>query len=198
MCWLKAGVFSLWFCIVVLGIWEMAVYKSTPGRTGKDHTTWPVDSRIQREVKRSSLVLFLHPKCPCSRATLGELERLLPVLKNRTQVYIEFVLPEGKSEIWGQDTLWERATALARIVGGIGVRFDKSGREADLFGAQTSGHVFLYDVLGNLKYSGGITSDRGHMGDSAGRIAILAWIGGQTSRQVARADAFGCSLKEEH
>ena len=37
---------------------------------------WP-EGLIERSTDRPTLVVCLHPKCPCSQATLSELERLL-------------------------------------------------------------------------------------------------------------------------
>jgi hypothetical protein len=45
---------------------------------------------------------------------------------------------------------------------------DPDGEEAQRFGAATSGHVLLFDPAGELRFSGGITASRGHVGDNDG------------------------------
>jgi hypothetical protein len=75
----------------------------------------------------------------------------------------------------------------------VSVRIDEAGREAARFGATTSGHVLLYDRGGRLRFSGGITASRGHVGDNAGRAALLGLlIHGETERE--RTPVFGCPL----
>jgi hypothetical protein len=70
---------------------------------------------------------------------------------------------------------------------------DDDGVEAARFRATTSGTAALYDARGRLLFTGGLTSARGHEGDSAGlqRIASLLRTG-----QADRSDApvYGCSL----
>jgi hypothetical protein len=73
---------------------------------------------------------------------------------------------------------------------------DDDGVEAARFQALTSGATALYDPQGRLLFSGGITSARGHEGDSFGirRISSLLRTG-----KADRADApvFGCSLRHQ-
>jgi hypothetical protein len=72
---------------------------------------------------------------------------------------------------------------------------DGDGDLTEKFGAQTSGHVFLYDKLGVLRFQGGITPSRGHAGDSYGQAAILSLLrGGRPERDAA--PVFGCPLDE--
>ena len=67
------------------------------------------------------------------------------------------------------------------------------GVESGRFGAATSGQVLLYDPKGQLMFAGGLTPDRGHLGDSPGRQRILSLV------KTGAADAkeslvFGCPL----
>ena len=70
---------------------------------------------------------------------------------------------------------------------------DDDGREAQRFGAATSGQTFLYDSRGALEFSGGITSARGHAGDNAGRTALISLVDRLETSQ-RRTQVFGCPL----
>ena len=71
----------VWIAVAVAGWYGISAYgfKGDPQATTGIVPQWPAESTIARLTERPTLVLFLHPKCPCSRATVGELERL-PVL----------------------------------------------------------------------------------------------------------------------
>jgi hypothetical protein len=73
------------------------------------------------------------------------------------------------------------------------VEEDPNGAEAQLFGAETSGYVLLYDTLGQLLFKGGITGSRGHAGDNAGENAIVSLLTGQGA-SAKQAPVYGCSL----
>ena len=75
---------------------------------------------------------------------------------------------------------------------------DEGGAEALRFRAAASGLVLLYDGQGRLRFAGGITSSRGHEGDSFGRRRILAVLAG-ASADREDAPVFGCAfgIKED-
>jgi hypothetical protein len=70
---------------------------------------------------------------------------------------------------------------------------DVDGAEARRFGAETSGHTFLFDSAGRLLFNGGITESRGHSGDNAGESAIVSLVNDRVSTR-AETFVFGCSL----
>jgi hypothetical protein len=45
-----------------------------------------------------------------------------------------------------------------------------------------------------LRFRGGLTSARGHRGDSAGQRAILGMISGDPAASPAETPVFGCSI----
>jgi hypothetical protein len=102
---------------------------------------------------------------------------------------VVFLRPPGVGADWDSSDLWRRASAIP----GVMVVRDDEGVEAARFRASTSGATVLYDVEGHLLFSGGLTSARGHEGDSAGleRIRSLLRTG-----KADRSDApvYGCSL----
>jgi hypothetical protein len=76
---------------------------------------------------------------------------------------------------------------------GVRVAWDAQDQERSLFGAQTSGQVCLFDRDGHLRYCGGITIARGHVGANSGRSAIEAMLQGEASPTRSR-PVFGCPL----
>ncbi|WP_133796011.1 hypothetical protein [Prosthecobacter fusiformis] len=135
--------------------------------------------------------MFVHPKCPCSSASLGELERLLAQAPGRFDTCLLFVRPKGTGVEWAKDELWQKAA----LIPGITVKLDDDGREAELFHAATSGQTLLYDGGAKLVFEGGITAARGHAGDSAGQQAVLTLLEKKLAG-VIETPVFGCALCE--
>jgi hypothetical protein len=134
----------------------------------------------------------VHPQCPCSRASLAELDRIMTRVSGRVSAHVLFLRPPGVPDGWERGTSWD---GIARVPG-ISVHVDEGGREAALFGASTSGQIVVYDADGHLRFSGGITAARGHEGDNPGADAVVAVVQGGTA-QAPRTPVFGCSLVED-
>jgi hypothetical protein len=134
------------------------------------------------------LVLFAHPGCACTRATISELARLMARFHDRLDAQVLF---RGEEPELARTDLWSSA---ARIPG-VMVTADPSGVEARRFGVETSGAAVLYDAAGKLAFQGGITSARGHEGDSFGQRRIAALLTGSTPDR-ADAPVFGCALDD--
>jgi hypothetical protein len=131
-----------------------------------------------------------HPQCTCTRASLDELAEILArAAPHQPKTYVLFLRPSAFDVGWEQTDLWRRAAALPNV----SVVRDDDGLEARRFGVETSGQTMLYDERGRLVYSGGITGSRGHIGENAGELALVALLtrGGV---ERGKADVFGCSL----
>ena len=183
---------ALWAVAVGAGMVKLWQYSLAPGEPGTPPAAWPTDSHISRRVDKLALIMTLHPRCPCSRASVGELAKLMALSQKNIQAYVVFVAPPGSGEDWVKTDLW-RSTGL--IPGAI--RLIDDGREARLFGAATSGDTAVYDSRGRLVFNGGITGARGHFGDNAGEnpVAEIAHHpdAGKTV-QVANSPVYGCPL----
>lgn len=182
---------ALWLGLVALGMGKLNAYANTPGERANASTTFPLLSRVQTEKGKSTLILFVHPKCGCSVATVAELARLFPKISSQTVVNIIFLKPEGFSEHDVRGDLWEDAKKISGAV----LKIDSENRESDLFGAKTSGQTFLYNSAGYLIFEGGLTSSRGHTGDSKGRQDILNYFENPINWTLAESSVFGCGLK---
>ncbi len=162
---------------------------ATPGATSVRELTWPQGSRVIPDTARANLVLLVHPRCPCSRATVAELSEIMTRCEGLVTAHVLFLKPSQMPDGWEVTDLWQRATSIP----GVHVSTDEEGREARCFGALTSGQVVLYDRQGLLKFSGGITIARGHRGENAGRQAIVDWLTRGTAERSSDA-VFGCPL----
>jgi hypothetical protein len=180
---------TLWLAIVsvcMVGLWR---YRNASGDTLSVPPHWPAGAAFVPDPAVDTLVLFAHPKCPCTRATVGELNRLMAKCEGRVAVHVLFFNPREFSDEWTKTSLWRDA---ARIPG-VSVHEDRDGAQARLFGAATSGFVAVYDPKGNLRFSGGITGSRGHAGDNLGEDTIEALVNGRPA-SVASTPVYGCSL----
>ncbi|HEV7645779.1 MAG TPA: hypothetical protein VGO50_17705 [Pyrinomonadaceae bacterium] len=179
----------LWVSIVAAGISALGNYGNTPGRAAAAPNDWPAGSKIQRDAGGMTLVLIAHPRCPCTRATIGELSRLMAKAQGRLKAYVLFIRPEGSPVDWEKTDLWAAAAAIP----GVTVLVDDKGEEADRFQAATSGQNLLYSPEGKLLFSGGITLSRGHEGDNAGRDTIISILNGKQPAQN-ETPVYGCPI----
>jgi hypothetical protein len=183
---------AVWFLTIGAGIAMVLRYENTSGTVGATAQHWPSVTQVALDPKRDTLVMFGHPKCPCTRATVGELNRLMAQGNGRVVAHVFFLQPAGFSDDWVRSGLWHDAAAIP----GVTVQADPQGLIGQKFGAETSGYVLLYNPAGQLLFSGGITSGRGHAGDNAGEDAIIALVNGQNSG-VTHTLVYGCSLLSE-
>jgi hypothetical protein len=183
--------FLIWGILTCGGFWKLMTYANTPGVAAhKGSPQWPIGSALARASDRPNLVIFVHPLCPCSEATIGELARLMPHIKDKINTLVVFNTPATQSDDWARKKLWMKAKEIP----GVNLVLDKGGVEVDRFGGKTSGQTFLYDQNGVLIFSGGITPSRGHMGDSTGRDTIITFA--ETGKMaISNTSVFGCSLK---
>src|SRR5205823_12162921 len=103
-----------------------------------------------------------------------------------------FYTPRDTGDDWRQTDTCRNAAQIL----GVTVVSDVDGQEAERFGAETSGHAFLFDPNGRLLFSGGITASRGHSGDNAGESSIVSLIDNHSASR-ARTFVFGCAFKAQ-
>ena len=184
---------AAWLLAVAAGFLALWIYKTRPGAQGTTAArNWPAGSRIHANPGRATLLLFAHPRCACTRATISELAGLMARFHERLDAHVLLLAPPGEEPELARTALWSSAERIP----GVAVARDVGGTEAKRFGVETSGGVVLYDAAGKLAFRGGITAARGHEGDSFGRQRIVALLNGA---HADRADApvFGCALENE-
>ena len=174
------------FCAIV-GLAVLVVHSETPGAKGITPVTWPRDSRLVHSKTGVTLLVFLHPHCPCGRATVNQLEQLIYGQQGmRTNIVL--LKPTKVAPGWERGLIHEMCLSLKDVH----ILIDDAGREARRFDIATSGHVCLYDENQQLLYSGGITRARAHEGGNAGIDALRSILTG--GRQMTGIPVFGCPL----
>jgi hypothetical protein len=178
-----------WLLAIAVGLIVLWDYDAGPAASGHPPGQWPRESRVPAPRVRPRLVIAAHPQCPCTRATIGELELLMARSNGLVDAYVLFYRPDGVPPGWERTDLWTRAAAIP----GVHVVSDAHGAESARFGALASGQAMLYSTGGALLFRGGITASRGHSGDNAGRNAIVALLHQESPVQTVT-PVFGCSL----
>lgn len=188
----------VWLASAGTGLGWLMAYDNTPGTPANAPAVWPAASTLPRDPSGPTLVMLAHPRCDCTRASIGELAELLARADQRPRTFVVFIKPAGVAEGWEKTGTFAQASRIA----GVTVVRDDKGAEAERFGVSTSGQTLLYDRDGRLAYSGGITAARGKSGSNTGRTAILEWLDTATGAHPVAAVAaptstarvFGCSL----
>lgn len=181
----------VWIALLATGFFVLAREEFTPVAGVTASATFPSHSALALAPDVPTLILFAHPRCPCTRASVHELAGLMASLPRRVAVTVVFTLPKGVAPRWEQGELWQEAATIP----GIHVVTDRDGEEAGRFGVKGSGHVLLYRPAGQLVFSGGITPSRGHEGDNPGRSAVISLVL-QGRSPVNRTPVYGCPLLE--
>ena len=187
---LAPALITVWACAVVFGSITLWDYGARPGAPGHPPERWPAD--LARDPRRHTVVLFGHPRCPCTLASAEELLRLQALCGDRIEVLAYLIRPLGCEPGWERSRLWETLEAAP----GVDVRVDSGGRLAWRMGIATSGDVALYDPAGRLVFSGGITDSRGHAGSNLGRNTVVAHVLGDQP-DTHTTPVFGCELFSE-
>jgi hypothetical protein len=182
-------ILTLWVIAVGLGFFFLERYKSTPGMPGTELKVLPPQSEIDLSEKPYTLVMFGHPKCPCSRASLVELQKLIGTYSREFGVRIIFYHPKSSSPDWFETDIVAKAKALPDVK----VSYDPDGRLARIIGAKTSGQTYVFDKQRRQIFMGGITGSRGHEGENDG-VRSIASIAETGKPILSTTKVFGCSL----
>jgi len=172
-----------WASLVALGFYAYFRYETTPGERGAEKAQWPAASTLSRSTTTPTVIMFVHPSCPCSRASVAELASIATTTRVRPRILVVFIAESRGGPVWD---------SVGRIDGAERL-LDPYELEASRFGARTSGYVVVYDALGRLAYAGGITGSRGHVGDNMGRRSVQSVLEGLTPSN-AHYGVFGCGF----
>jgi hypothetical protein len=183
-------VFCLWLGLIAGGYVWLLRYSFASGKTSVAPRTLPSFLATTTTASRAQLVLSLHPRCPCSLATLRELAKILSRAPNASDVTVLMYKPASAPDSWLEGALLNECRRM-----NCQVRPDADGNLAASLGSLTSGQVLLYAADGSLRYQGGITSSRGHEGDNAGEDAVIEILqGNRISHQPIA--VFGCPIQQ--
>src|SRR5258708_20396570 len=183
-----------WMVGTGAGLWALAAHTFVPGISGSPEKHWPQKSRLTRGTDGYTLVLALHPECPCSWATVDELDTILACTGTKLNVKALFIAFPELPEPVELSALWARTQRIKQIE----VIKDEGGREVRQFDAHTSGEARLYGPDGVLLFHGGITGSHGPQADNPAEAAVIAWVNqGRQSSALSNTPVFGCSLWSE-
>lgn len=181
-------VFAAWVVALVGGLYTMSSFGLTRGAPGDPHLAWPEQSLVSRRSGQPTLLLFGHPRCPCTNASLEEFKKILAQSQVPLTARVVFLVPNSAGPDWQSSSVVRAAEEIPSVE-----VIKDSGIETKRFGVATSGHMLLYSASGRLQFSGGITASRGHVGANSAADAVVQLINRQ-STNLSRAPTFGCPL----
>jgi hypothetical protein len=182
---------AAWCIAIALGFFTLERYEATPGEQGTVRSQWPEDSGVARVPGCYNLVLALHPRCPCSRASVSELEKILAQSPQDVRVHVLVFRPSDGGTEWEDTGLVSSVKKLP----GVLLHADDGAAIAERFGARTSGEVVLYGPSGELLFRGGLTAARGHMGDAPSQDTVRDLLHSKSS-DLSSAPVYGCPLQK--
>jgi hypothetical protein len=195
----KVGVLSafglIWALTLGANLWRVEQVENTPGAASSARG-WSADAALKLATDHDTLVMFVHPQCPCTDASVQELAEVMTNCRGQLAAAVVFFRPTRESDGWAKTRSWE----AARAIPGVETLIDPGGALARQFDAKTSGQVFVYEPSGRLLFSGGITDSRGMAGDNAGASAIVELVRGEPkafAELPVRTRVFGCAILEE-
>jgi hypothetical protein len=186
---LIAAAATIWLSICAYLTAQLIEFGTRPEQKARLASAFPAGSKLKLVPNKFTVVAFLHPRCPCSKASVGELEELMQRCGDNTMAYALFLKPTGCSEKFAKSELFEQTSKIK----GVHAIVDKDGHEAKIFGSKTSGQLMVYNPEGRLVFSAGITGSRGHYGDNLGLDAAFQSIS-QKSKNFDCTDVYGCPL----
>lgn len=178
-----------WGSLVACSFAYLNNYNQTPGEIGSISAEASLPLRRPPAEKQWLLSMGIHPQCPCTRASLAELERLMVHLDRLVHTRVYVFKPSETDSSWLETPLMKKLYGVA----GVEILLDQDGQIANQLGILTSGGVMLFDREGQLKFRGGLTSSRGHEGDSLGTQAIRELVYGRNPLQH-HAPVYGCKI----
>jgi hypothetical protein len=183
---------AAWIVALAAGFCAFDVYELKAAGTGPMTQSWPAASSLRITPGVATVIMALHPRCPCSEASLFELQQVLAHQHASINVHLLVYQPKGYPADWGMTDLVRRAQAAR----GMDVMMDQGGEELSKFHARVSGELWFYDGTGKLLFRGGITGGRGHAGKNTGISSLMALLDG--ARPSAKeAPVFGCAIGGE-
>lgn len=192
---LAAGGTLVWALATCTGLILLWRHTYTPGPgMGIGRTDWPAATELERSKTAYSVVMFVHPHCPCTWASLAGLRELQAHCGKQLETWVVITGIEETPGEPGKNV--QEAQALPQVH----LYRDQQGDETRRFGAKTSGQTLLFDPSGNLLFSGGVTTARGHSGPSLGKQVIEQAVLGQRPAETAdvrETAVFGCPLLDE-
>lgn len=152
----------VWLVVVTGATIVQFRYETTPAQVLAAPERWPVLPELKLEPGHAVVLMALHPRCPCSAASIEQLQECVRSMDNRIDLIILESMPAGAKPEWTDSALCRQIKALSRAK----LIIDTDGTLASAFGLTTSGQVVAYDSAGELRFNGGLTAARGVEGNN--------------------------------
>lgn len=183
----------VWAAAVAVGVCLHAGAESSPSDGGGGPHVLPPIAALKTPPGVPLIAMALHPRCPCSPASVDELEALAGRSFQPVTVVVLVSTPAQDSEEWDE--------AFDRISGKLSsmrVIKDRAGAIAASLGMHASGATLIYDSAGRLVFSGGLTLARGMAGANPAAIEAMKRAGcSEAALPVdTHSPVFGCRLIE--
>ena len=179
-----------WLILCACGVVGLIHYSNTSGPDQSEiRIAEPPPENALDQQADYRLIMFAHPQCGCTHASISQLERILARCEGRVATQLYFFCPNGRPDEWAQSSLWRQAQAIPTVT----TLIDRDGQVARKYGISTSGHMLVFDSQKRQRFSGGITISRSHEGDNAGSDSVIAIIRDEPDFQT-EAPVFGCLI----
>src|SRR2546426_7595534 len=103
----------LWACVGAAPVMAAAVgfarlwkYENTAGVAAQAPSLWPGSTLVDCHSGLSTVVMLIHPRCPCSKASVEELGRIMAHCHGELTATVLMIRPEGAPKGWEQTDLW--------------------------------------------------------------------------------------------
>jgi hypothetical protein len=179
---------GIWLCGIGWTWTALNIHTFRPEQTVSVIMLHP-EKQPQAIIPKSRIVMFAHPLCPCTRASLIKLGEVALQVKDQSQIRVVFVTRGLNPE----DVTTSKTLALARQLKHVTTELDESGTEECLYQATVSGEVFAFDAQGERIFHGGLTSGRGHLGVASSQEYLEQLITGKATEPLDAA-VYGCRL----
>jgi hypothetical protein len=177
----------VWLVVLSSSLFALSAFGRLAGHSGVPSVSF--QSQLFRSGEKQILIVAVHPRCPCTRATVSELAKIIAHAKNNIDLKALVYIPSDATREWTDTSSIGRLREL-----GFAIILDPKGKIAEQLGAETSGHVLLYRQNGELALSGGITAGRGHEGDNPAKDRLLRALEAAEHSPTIFTAIYGCSL----
>ena len=105
----------IWTTILVSGQFYLSEYETRPGATAVSPVFISAGEMHKRAKNLLTLLIFAHPQCPCTHATLRELERLVAHCQGLIGIRVLFLQPANEPREWVETGLWQQASKIGDV-----------------------------------------------------------------------------------
>src|SRR4051812_41665248 len=107
---------AAWLVAAVFGSAWLTAYSQKPGVAALPPIDWPEGVPLARPQGISILVMTLHPKCPCSEASVAELEKIVTHVPGGAAYYVLLVKPKNATGDWSDTSVANAARAVPGVI----------------------------------------------------------------------------------